>query len=250
MGDSAWPGHDSGSGEAREDGQSGGLMSVESCLRLVDRRWLATARGIACLAALLSGTPGLRAQDRRDVEWNASLSMGSSFGDGGTALASAIGAGARWPSRLGIAVELSHARKLDFTIDLCPPPRVCVIGGQLPVTGRTLALVPHVTLDLLPSSARVRLYGLAGVGAAHVRQRYFLVPAFFSGDRPELTRSNLTPAIAFGGGATLGVTRRLGLGVDLRSLHVLDDDGEEARFITPAGTLSAIRLGVRVEWGF
>ena len=225
-------------------------MSGAACFRLTDRRWLVTARGIVCFAVLLMGAPGLWAQDRRGVAWNASFSMGASFGDGGTALASAIGAGVRWPSRLGIAVELSHARKLDFTIDLCPPPRVCVIGGRRPVTGRTLALVPHVTVDLLPSSARVRLYGLAGVGAGHVRQRYFLVPAAFSADQPELTRSNLTPAIAFGGGATFGVTRRLGVGVDLRSLHVLDDDGEEARFITPAGTLSGMRLGVRVEWTF
>jgi opacity protein-like surface antigen len=207
-------------------------------------------RVIVCLAVVLAGPPALWAQERRELHRNGSFTLGASFGDGGTALASTIGLGFWWSSRLGLDTELSHARKLDFTIDLCPPPRVCVIGGQLPVIGRTLSLVPHLTVQLTPASARLRVYALAGIGLGHVRQRYFLVPSSSGADRAEFTRSKLAAAASFGGGVTIAVTKRLAAGVDLRSLHVLDDEGEEARFITPAGWISTVRLGGRVLWKF
>ena len=91
---------------------------------------------------------------------------------------------------------------------------------------------------------------LAGVGAGHVRQRYFLVPAFFSADRPEFTRSSLTPVVSVGGGADFSIARRFAAGVDVRSLHLLDDEVDDSRFITPAGTLSTIRVGARIVYRF
>jgi hypothetical protein len=205
---------------------------------------------VVCLTTLMAATTHVSAQDRRGVERSASFTAGASFGDGGTALASAIGVGIRWSSRIGADVELSHARRLDFSLELCPPPRVCVIGGRVPVTGRTVSLVSHLSVDLLPASRRLRLYALAGAGAGHVRQRYFLVPSVFGGERPELTRSSLTMAISFGGGAAFSPARRFAVGIDVRSLHLFDDHGEEARFIAPAGTLSTVRLGARAVWKF
>ena len=202
------------------------------------------------LTVLLAGPATLCAQDRRQVEGNASFTLGASVGDGGTALASTIGLGIRWPSRLGVDVELSHARKLDFEIDLCPSPRVCIIGGRRPVVGRTVSLVPHLTIRLTPASAHMRLYALGGVGLGHIRQRYYLVPPSFDADRSELTRSNLAPAMSFGAGAAFDVTRRIAIGGDLRSLHLRDDDGEEARFITPAGWIRTVRIGARIAWKF
>ena len=209
-----------------------------------------TARLFVCLTVLLAGSATVCAQDRRQVERNASFTLGASFGDGGAALASTIGLGIGWPSRLGIDVELSHARKLDFSIDLCPPPRVCIIGGQLPVVGRTVSLVPHLTIRLTPASARVRLYALGGVGLGHIRQRYYLVPASFGADRAELTRSHLAPAMSIGAGATFDVTGRIAVGGDLRSLHLRDDEAEEARFIIPAGWIRTVRVGARIVWRF
>jgi hypothetical protein len=211
---------------------------------------LLTVRVVVCLAVGLAGTATLWAQERRELRRTASFTLGASFGDGNTALASTIGVGVAGSSRLGVDVELSHARKLDFTIDLCPPPRVCIIGGQLPVTGRTLSLVPHLTVQLMPASTRVQFYALAGVGLGHIRQRYFLVPSFVGADRPELTRSKLTASVSFGACATFDVTRRFAVGVDRRSLHLLDDEGEEARFITPAGWISTVRVGARLLWRF
>jgi hypothetical protein len=101
----------------------------------------------------------------------ASFTTGASFGDGGTALGLAAALAFRVRDRLSLEFELAHARQLDFTIDLCPPPRVCVIGGQLPVTGRTVTLVPHLVMELLPGASRLRAYAQAGIGAGHVRQR-------------------------------------------------------------------------------
>ena len=206
-------------------------------------------KAVVCLAILFAAAGSVSAQEGRRVERSASFTMGASFGDGRTALASAVGAGARWSNGIGVDVELSHARKLDFTLELCPPPRVCVIGGRVPVTGRTLSLVPHLTVHLL-ASRRLRLYALAGVGAGHIRQRYFLVPSIFGGERPEFTRSSLTMAVSLGGGAAFAPARRFGVGIDVRSLHLFDEDGEAARFIEPAGVLGTLRVGARAVWSF
>jgi opacity protein-like surface antigen len=193
----------------------------------------------------------LAAQSREKPDTRASFAAGASFGDGGTALALSAGLRFGFSTRFGLEVEAAYARKLDFTIDLCPAPRICVLGGQLPVTGRTVSLVPHLALELLPPSGAIRAYVVAGVGAGHVRQRYFSSVSAGSGaERVEFTRSSLTLALSFGGGATVQVSRRLAIGADVRSLHLLDEAANLERFITPSGALSTLRVGSRVSWQF
>lgn len=194
----------------------------------------------------LALAPPLRAQRSEETGPRASFTAGASFGDGETALALSAALGFPLSDRLGLEFELAYARKLDFTIDLCPAPRVCVLGGQLPVTGRTVSLVPHLLIDLLPVSRRHRAYIQAGVGAGHVRQRYFL--GFAS--PVELTRSNLTVAFSVGGGASVQISRRLSVGADVRSLHLIDDEATADRFITPSGALDTLRVGSQVSWRF
>jgi hypothetical protein len=46
------------------------------------------------------------------------------------------------------------------------------------------------------------------------------------------------------------VSRRLAVGADVRSLHLLDEAANPGRFITPAGALSTLRVGSRVSWQF
>jgi opacity protein-like surface antigen len=207
-------------------------------------------RPLAVVLAILTLPLPLNAQTADTPAGHASFTAGASFGDGNTALALTAGLGYRLTSRVGVDVELAHAGKLDFTVDLCPPPRVCVIGGTFPVTGWTLSLVPHVTFDILPPSQSLRVYLVAGAGMGHVRQRYFLGPLPFGGNRVEYTRSNLTPATSFGAGATVAIAPRLSLGVDVRSLFLFDDRAESDPFITPAGRLSTLRVGSRVSWAF
>jgi hypothetical protein len=127
-----------------------------------------------------------------------------------------------------------------------------VLGGQVPVTGRTVSLVPQLVVDVLPESRRLRAYVQFGVGAGHVRQRYFSGLPFTDelSERVELTRSSLTIAVSFGGGATVQLSRRLGVGIDVRSLHLRDDPASVERFIVPSGTLSTLRVGSRVSWRF
>jgi len=122
---------------------------------------------------------------------------------------------------------------------------VCIIGGRFAVTGRTVSLVPHLTIELLPDLRRVRAYAQAGAGAGHVRQRYFLGPPFTgsAGERVEFTRSNPVLALSFGGGVTTQISRRLAIGADVRSLHLLDEPGDPARFITPSGTSARFASG-------
>jgi hypothetical protein len=90
-----------------------------------------------------------------------------------------------------------------------------------------------------------------GIGWGHLRQRYFLRPVPASGEAPiELTRSKPTIAWSCGGGATLPVTTRLSIGADVRVLQLLDEEAGAERFITPAGALTTVRIGVRAGWGF
>jgi hypothetical protein len=179
-----------------------------------------------------------------------SFTAGTSLGDGGPALALAAGLAFRWGDRLGILFELAYARKLKFEIDLCPPPRVCVLGGAVPGIGRTLALVPHVAFDLLPSARRMRLVVLGGAGAGHVRQRYFVGPLNGAPELVEFTRSD--PVLAWSAGArwAIQVNQRFAVGVDVRSLHLLQDAPTPDQFITPANTLDTVRLGAHSIWRF
>lgn len=207
---------------------------------------------ITGLLVALAAATHVHAQTGEPLRRTASFMAGTSSGDGGTKLALSAALGGRLRSRLGLEVELAYARALDFTLDLCPPPLLCIIGGRIPVTGRTVSLVPQATFDLLPPGRRVRAFVQGGFGAGHVRQRYFegLPSVPQTADRVERTRSSLTAAWSFGGGATARVSRHLSIGVEVRSLHLEDDPSSLDQFITPAGTLSTFRVGSRVEWGF
>jgi hypothetical protein len=79
----------------------------------------------------LTIAPLARAQARQEAETRATFTAGASLGDGETALALSAGLGFRLSVHLGLEFELAYARKLDFTLDLCPAPAVCVRGGQL-----------------------------------------------------------------------------------------------------------------------
>jgi opacity protein-like surface antigen len=215
-----------------------------------------TFRSIAVTTAVvtlvsLAIAPPLDAQTREPGR-RASFTAGASFGDGETALALSAGLGFHLSPRLGLEFELAYARKLDFTLDLCPSPRVCVLGGQVPVTGRTVSLVPHLVVELSPGSRRLRVYAQAGAGAGHVRQRYFIGPPLTNSlpEPVEFTRSKVVVAFSLGGGAAVQISQRLSVGVDLRSLHLLDEEANLDRFITPSGTLSTLRVGSRISWRF
>ncbi len=204
----------------------------------------------ACFTVLLSllAASAAFAQDQSARSRRAAFTTGVSFGDGGTSLALSAVLGVGLWGRVGLEFEAAYARRQDFAIDLCPPPRVCIIGGRLPVTGRTLALVPQLTLALLPPRHRVRAYVQAGAGAGHVRQRYWFPRQ--APDAVEHTRSKLTAAIAYGGGVDVAVSRSFAIGADARWLSLFDDAARVERFITPDGALTTFRIGSRVTWRF
>jgi opacity protein-like surface antigen len=204
------------------------------------------------LVVSLALAPVLHGQTGAEPGRQASFTAGASAGDGGTALALGAGLGFRLTSRLAVEFELAYARRLDFTLDLCPPPLVCILGGQLPVTGRTVSLVPHVVVELSPVSRRLRTYVQAGAGAGHVRQRHLSGPRLSGGpaEPAELTRSSGTLALSVGGGVAWRLSPRLSVGADLRTLHLFDAAAPAGRAITPSGTLHTLRVGSRVSWQF
>jgi opacity protein-like surface antigen len=207
---------------------------------------------LCAFAMALSGS----AQGREESTGRASGTVGASFGNGGVtpSFAAAL---SYWPTnRVGIEFELAYSRNLEFNLDLCPPPLICILGGRWPVKGRTLSLIPHVVVEP-PIGLRVRPYLLAGVGLAHLRQRYIPGPGTVGGQLPqtlvvpvEFTRSKKTAALSAGGGVEVRISRRLAVGVDIRSRHLFDDEPKPDRFIVPAGTLSAVRLGSQASWAF
>jgi opacity protein-like surface antigen len=197
----------------------------------------------------------LSAQNTGVAGARASGTAGFSFGDGGVTPSFGAALGSYWPARhVGVEFELAYSRHLEFTIDLCPPPLVCVLGGQFPVKGRTLSLIPHLVVEAGPWE-RVRPYVVGGIGMAHLRQRYTV------GSRDarqmetlvmpvEFTRSKRALALSAGAGVDVSVSRRLALGVDVRSRHLFDEDPRLERFIVPSGTLSTIRVGLHTSWMF
>jgi opacity protein-like surface antigen len=203
----------------------------------------------ACVFTLVTASSAW-ALGSRTSHGRASGTAGASFGAGGIAPSFGL-ALSYWPSRrVGIEFELAYSRNLEFTLDLCPAPLVCILGGQLPVEGRSLSLVPHLVLE--PTTwERVHPYAVAGVGLAHLRQRYtvgsvtdtLVVPT-------EFTRSKRALALSIGAGVEVQVTRRFALGVDVRSRHLFDEEARLDRFIIPAGTLNTLRVGSHASWQF
>jgi opacity protein-like surface antigen len=199
---------------------------------------------VVCIFVLLV-TPSLWAQGTDPSRGRASGTAGWSLGDGGTAPSFGLALG-YWPTRrVGVEFELAYAKNLEFTIDRCPPPLVCILGGQLPVKGRTLSLIPQLVVE--PTAwERFHPYVLAGVGFAHLRQRYTVNAAVAS----EFTRSKKALALSVGAGVDVRVTRRLRLGLDIRSRQLFDEEPELNRYIVPAGTLSTVRIGSHATWKF
>lgn len=210
---------------------------------------LVTVQSLAAAGAARAQAPAPAASDRR----YAAVTAGASLGDGEAAPAFDAALAFALTDRIALELDLAYARRLDFTLDLCPAPLVCIQGGQLPVTGRTVALIPHLVVDLGQAGGRVRPYVAAGVGVAHLRQRYFgasvdrvgiaVVPS-------EFTRSAVVPALSAGGGLVVRLAQRVGIGLDARVLALLDEEPAASRFIVPGGTLTMVRSGARVWWRF
>lgn len=195
----------------------------------------------------------------------ASAIVGASFGDGETAPALSAALGFRITRLVGVEFELAYARKLDFTLDLCPAPLVCVLGGQVPVTGRTVSLVPHLLFELPTGGSRVHPHAVAGLGVTHLRQ-WHLAPAGVAGAAGgaagssvgsatnvvpvEFKRSELALTLSFGGGVAVDLSRRFTLGAEVRAVRLFGEEASPDRFIVPAGTMTMVRVGSRVSYRF
>lgn len=205
------------------------------------------------LLAAAAGVASAQSLSIDETQRRGAVMGGVSLGDGEPA--PAISATLGWYARhLGVEFELTYARKLDFTLDLCPSPQVCVIGGKIPVTGRTVMLIPHLVFDLASPAKRVRPYVVAGVGFGHLRQWYDVnVNAGGGGGEGgevQRKRSKHAAALSFGGGIAVQASRRVALGVDVRSVRLFDDEASPERFIEPAGTLTTLRVGARASLAF
>lgn len=151
----------------------------------------------------------------------------------------AYGGGVTWRfnSVLGLGLELSHLRSLtsSFAHIYC-----CTDDGEQ--TSAT-TFTTNVRLEIPTTTRRVVPFVVAGGGVAAVRESYGVYYAQLAGTlNPDLVRIGLTTlpvlpgpstvtttttnmALTLGGGASLLVSRRFSVDLDLRALHIMGDPG-------------------------
>ncbi len=164
-------------------------------------------------------------------------SVAAAVSDGTTSPVYGGGVGWRFNSVLGMGVELSHYRSLtsSFAHIYC-----CSDAGES--TSATTFLT-NVRIEIPTSTRRVIPFVVAGGGLAAVRESYNVYYAQLASTlNPDLVRLGITTfpvlpgpstvtttttnlALTIGGGASLLVTRRVSVDVDLRTLHIMSDEG-------------------------
>jgi opacity protein-like surface antigen len=179
--------------------------------------------------------------------------VSGSFGDGGPAPVIGIAGGYRFTPRLRLEVDASYMPGLDFgDFPACPPARFCVaatvpaeaiLGGSFSLKGRAAMLSVNVVSELPVRARWIRPYVVTGAGVAEVRreQRHANLPLRF-------TRTSTGPLLTMGGGVDFLVTRRVGIGVDLRYQHVFEEDQFGRSDMDQS--LTVARLGSSVSYRF
>jgi opacity protein-like surface antigen len=119
-------------------------------------------------------------------------------------------------------------------------------GGPLSIDGRAPGVygIAGVRIEA-PATGRAALFGEAGVGAARgtsdIRARAGSVDVSESVVRAlSIKESESAPAVAFGGGIAVPVTRRLGVDIGYRFMRIFIDD--------PRINFSDVHVALR--WGF
>lgn len=146
--------------------------------------------------------------------------------------APAFGGAITWRANrvLGLGVELSHIRSLE-------PDEARIACCGTDVTTRTTVFTTNVRLEIPTISPRIIPFVVAGGGIAASTTRY---PVMYAQLAAAGVPSNTVPimpgpgwvdssatsmALTLGGGASLLLTPRVSIDVDLRALHTMGDNG-------------------------
>ncbi|SRR6266542_90102 len=172
--------------------------------------------------------------------------LSSSFGNGGTTLATGLSGGYRFTSALGLELEGLYQTKLDFgDFPNCPPDAICaaVRGGTFSLHGRIASLSSNVVAQVPVQASWIRPYLVAGGGVAHVRreQRDNFLPY-------RSTATSTDPLLTLGGGVDFPVGRRVALGIDMRYQRIFGERLFGRSDIEP--NLNLTRLGGSVSYRF
>ena len=190
-------------------------------------------------AAALGVATGAAAQTIPDTGGRVFGVVGGSFGNGGTALMTAGGAGLRLTRALGIDFEVLHVRTLDLSQDdgfVFPLPSRLSIFPLFRVTreASVTAFLTKFTVDFPVAGGRLIPFVSGGGGIGRVAERIsydfndrataagrLLSPIILPA--PDIDRAETGLALTVGGGLDVRLWRGLAVGVDVRWLRLLAD---------------------------
>jgi len=192
--------------------------------------------GIAFGAARPASAQGVRAQGV----------VSATQSNGHTSPTVSGGVGYQFNQVFGIGVELTHIRSFD---DGTNYPYYCCGTNR----GHATVFTTNVRLEIPTVSRRVVPYVVGGGGVAALTQRYDVIyaaadvaallgtnvvsPTILPGPAFSYTTTSL--ALTLGGGASIMMTKRIGIDADLRALSIMGNE-----------TLTVGRFGVGVSVRF
>ena len=205
------------------------------------------AIGLMAAALILAGSGVAVAQPIPDTGGRVFGLIGGSFGDGGTTVMTAGGAGLRLTRQLGLDFEVMHIPELDMSDDdefviQRARPYVAIFP---PITfdrdGSLTTFLTRFTVDFPVAGNRLIPFVSAGGGIGHLSQRTesrfdrdipIAEPLLNSANsastrlifpRPVFDRSETGLALTVGGGVDVRLWRGLGVGADVRWLRLLGE---------------------------
>jgi len=203
----------------------------------------AMSRGIGIVAIGLVFATAAEAQPSR-TGFRLGGGVSATTGEGSVAPAVGLAASYRFGPRFGLELDASYLPKIDLgEFPNCPPPLVCILGGNYSLDARAVSLTGNVVAALPSGVSWMQPYVVAGIGVAHVRRQHQDV--FFAARRWQITTTK--PTVTFGGGVEFPAGRRLGLGLDIRYQPIFEDR-PALPVVEP--TLNLTRIGATLSYRF
>lgn len=188
---------------------------------------------VAAVAAVLGIAPGVaRTASAQGVLAQGVVAATQSSGQTSPTISGGIGY--QFNQVFGLGVELTHLRSFN---DGTNYPYYCCGNND----GHATVFTTNVRLEIPTLSRKVVPYVIGGGGVAALTQTYDVIYAAAAADVAALLGNTVSPtilpgpafsytttsmALTLGGGASVMMTKRIGIDADLRALHIMGDKAQ------------------------